>query len=97
MDLAALDLLQLDHRTKGIPGGTAPFPLGAIAAKRWNILREDMTLPVAVLKHRALAHNGAWMRRFLDVSGAAIAPHGKITMSPQLFARQFADGAWAMT
>lgn len=97
MDLAALDLLRLDHRTKGIPGGTAPFPLGAIAAKGWNVLREDMTLPVAVLKDSALTHNGAWMRRFLDVSGAAIAPHGKTTMSPQLFARQLADGAWAMT
>ncbi|HEY1798092.1 MAG TPA: amino acid deaminase [Stellaceae bacterium] len=97
MDLAPLDLLQLDHRIKGIPGGTAPFPLGAISARRWNVLREDMTLPIAVLKHAALTHNGAWMRRFLDASGAAIAPHGKTTMSPQLFARQLADGAWAMT
>jgi D-serine dehydratase len=26
-----------------------------------------------------------------------IAPHGKTTMSPQLFARQLADGAWGMT
>ena len=97
MDLTPLDGLLLDHRTKGIPGGTAPFPLGAIGAKRWNMLREDMTLPVAVLKDAALSHNGAWMRQFLDASGAAIAPHGKTTMSPQLFARQLADGAWAMT
>jgi D-serine dehydratase len=97
MDLAPLDLLLLDHRTKGIPGGTPPFPLGAIGTKRWNVLREDMTLPVAVLKDAALSHNGAWMRRFLDLSGAAIAPHGKTSMSPQLFARQLADGAWAMT
>lgn len=97
MDLTALDRLLLDHRTKGIPGGIAPFPPSAIGAKRWNVLREDMTLPVAVLKHSALTHNGAWMRRFLDASGAAIAPHGKTTMSPQLFARQLADGAWAMT
>jgi D-serine dehydratase len=97
MDLAPLDALVLDHRTKGIPGGTPPFPLGAIRAKRWNVLREDLTLPIAVLKDGALTHNGAWMRRFLDLSGAAIAPHGKTTMSPQLFARQLADGAWAMT
>lgn len=97
MDLAALDRLLLDHRTKGIPGGTAAFPLREIAAKSWNVLREEMTLPVALLKDAALAHNGAWMRRFLDASGAAIAPHGKTTMSPQLFARQLADGAWAMT
>ncbi|HTW54779.1 MAG TPA: hypothetical protein VME45_23035 [Stellaceae bacterium] len=97
MDLAPLDRLLLDHRIKGIPGGTAPFPPSAIGTKRWNVLREDMTLPVAVLKDSALTHNGAWMRRFLDASGAAIAPHGKTTMSPQLFSRQLADGAWAMT
>ena len=29
--------------------------------------------------------------------GAVIAPHGKTTMSPQLFRRQIDDGAWAIT
>ncbi|MFN0160088.1 MAG: alanine racemase, partial [Burkholderiales bacterium] len=29
--------------------------------------------------------------------GASIAPHGKTSMSPQLFARQLADGAWGIT
>src|SRR5271170_6621219 len=93
----ALDALLLDHRVKGMPGGIAPFPLGRIGKRKWNVLREDLPLPLAVLKERALTHNSAWMRRFLDLSGAMIAPHGKTTMSPQLFARQFADGAWAMT
>src|SRR3546814_18907374 len=45
----------------------------------------------------ALRHNGDWMRRFLAASGARIAPHGKTTMSPQLFGRQIEDGAWAIT
>jgi D-serine dehydratase len=97
MNLDALDTLLLDHRVKGMPGGVAPFPLGQIGERRWNVLREDLPLPLAVLKESALAHNGAWMRRFLDLSGAKISPHGKTTMSPQLFARQLADGAWAMT
>jgi D-serine dehydratase len=30
-------------------------------------------------------------------SNAVIAPHGKTTMSPQLFRRQIDDGAWAIT
>ncbi len=30
-------------------------------------------------------------------AGVSIAPHGKTTMSPQLFARQLDDGAWAIT
>lgn len=97
MTIDALGASLLDHRTKGIPGGTAPFPLAEIGAKGWNLLREDLPLPVAVLKETALAHNGRWMRDFLGVSGAAIAPHGKTTMSPQLFDRQIADGAWAIT
>jgi D-serine dehydratase len=97
MDLAALDALLLDHRVKGIPGGVAPFALGTIGEHRWNVLREDLPLPLAVLKESALAGNSAWMQRFLTASGAAISPHGKTSMSPQLFARQLADGAWGMT
>jgi D-serine dehydratase len=88
---------RIDHRMKGIPGGAAPFRLDEIGSKGWNLLREDLPLPVAVLKRSALAHNGGWMRDFLARSGAVIAPHGKTTMSPQLFADQFDDGAWAIT
>jgi D-serine dehydratase len=87
----------LDDRWKGIPGGVAPFRLAEIGAKGWNVLREDLPLPLAVLKRSAIEHNGRWMRDFLALSGAAIAPHGKTTMSPQLFERQLADGAWAIT
>lgn len=97
MNCDALKALLLDHRVKGMPGGIAPFPLSRIGEHRWNVLREDLPLPLAVLKERSLAHNSAWMQRFLELSGARISPHGKTTMSPQLFARQLADGAWAMT
>ena len=48
-------------------------------------------------RESALAHNSGWMQRYLKATGALIAPHGKTTMSPQLFARQVADGAWAIT
>ncbi|MBI3517149.1 MAG: amino acid deaminase, partial [Proteobacteria bacterium] len=95
--LDALGASLLDHRVKGMPGGVAPFRLDEIGARGWNLLREDLPLPVAVLKQSALAHNGAWMRDFLQRSGAVIAPHGKTTMSPQLFQRQLDDGAWAIT
>jgi D-serine dehydratase len=87
----------IDHRFKGIPGSCEPFALESIGAKRWNILREDMTLPVAVLKDTVVTSNGDWMRRFLGLTGAKIAPHGKTTMSPELFRRQLRDGAWAIT
>ncbi len=97
MNISAIDDMILDHRVKGIPGGTAPFRLGDIARKGWNILREDTNFPVAVLRHGAIAHNSHWMQGFLARSHASIAPHGKTSMAPQLFARQIEDGAWAIT
>jgi D-serine dehydratase len=97
MSLKDIDATILDGSVKGIPGGAAGFPLRDIGGKGWNLLREDLPLPVAVLRRSALQHNGMWMREFLALSGAVIAPHGKTTMSPQLFRQQIADGAWAMT
>ncbi len=95
--LREIEDLLIDDRIKGIPGGVAPFRLGDIGSHGWNLLREDMPLPVATLKASALTHNGRWMASFLDLSGAVISPHGKTTMSPQLFERQLDDGAWAIT
>src|SRR6185437_4403001 len=97
MSVKDIDATILDGSIKGIPGGVAGFPLRDIGGKGWNLLREDLPLPVAVLRRSALRHNGAWMREYLALSGAVIAPHGKTTMSPQLFQQQLADGAWAMT
>lgn len=63
----------------------------------WNLLREDLSLPSAALYEEKLAHNLEWMRRFAVEYGAKLAPHGKTTMSPQLFARQLQHGAWGIT
>lgn len=87
----------LDDGIKGIPGGIAPFAISEIASKNWNVLREDLPLPLAILKQSALNHNSDWMRTFIKASGAVLAPHGKTTMSPALFQRQLRDGAWAIT
>jgi D-serine dehydratase len=97
MSLDAINSLMLDGTVKGMPGGVAPFRLDAIGAKGWNVLREDLTLPLAVLKDSAIRHNSAWMRDFIGRAGAVIAPHGKTTMAPQLFQQQMEDGAWGIT
>lgn len=97
MQLNEIEESIIDDRFKGIPGGVAPFPLRRIGGQGWNVLRGDMPLPLAVLKHQVLEHNSRWMRRFLQLTGAAISPHGKTTMSPQLYARQLDDGAWGIT
>src|SRR5258708_37288185 len=97
MQLAELERTRIDHRTKGFPGGANAMALKEIGQRGWNVLKEDLVLPVAVLRDSALVHNGQWMRRFLATSGALFAPHGKTTMAPQLFKRQLDDGAWAIT
>ena len=61
------------------------------------MLAEDLPFPVAILKDSALNHNRRWMKTFVDAHQVALAPHGKTTMSPELFRRQIADGAWGMT
>lgn len=97
MHLDSLLASSIDDRFKGIPGGTPAFPLAEVGRQGWNVLRGDLPFPLAVLRRSALEHNGAWMRRFLERFGAWIAPHGKTTMSPQLFAMQMEDGAWGIT
>lgn len=87
----------LDHRTKGIPGGTPAFPLETIAEKNWNVLRGDLPLPLAILHEPAVANNARWMKEFCDKAQVSLAPHGKTTMCPQLFQRQLDNGAWAIT
>ncbi len=97
MDIAEILESVVDDQLKGVPGGVAPFPLGEVGRKGWNLLREDLPLPAAVIKESALEHNSRWMRAFLDRTGAHLCPHGKTTMSPQLFKRQLDDGAWGIT
>ncbi|MFY8118244.1 MAG: alanine racemase [Roseateles sp.] len=57
----------------------------------------DLPLPLAVIRQDALHHNLGWMQRFAEQQGVALAPHGKTTMSPQLFQKQLAAGAWGLS
>jgi D-serine dehydratase len=94
--LSSLDEHILQPGVKGLPI-TEPLRQGAIGVQGWNILRGDTSFPVAILKSSALRHNLDWMRRFCEQVGASLAPHGKTSMSPQLFGAQLANGAWGMT
>jgi D-serine dehydratase len=87
----------IDATFKGFPHGAAPLPRSEVGAQRWNVLAGDLPLPLAVIRRDALAHNIGWMQRYADAAGVAFAPHGKTTMSPQLFRRQLDAGAWGLT
>src|SRR3954469_18672484 len=71
--------------------------LNNVAKLGWNILREDVSLPVAVLRRERIAHNLAWMQQFIASYDLKLAPHGKTTMSPALFQQQLEHGAWGIT
>ena len=97
LNLDSIDASVLDLTTKGYPLDAAPLPLAAIGGQQWNLLGGDMPLPLAVIRDSALRHNQAWMRDFAAATGVLLAPHGKTTMAPQIFAQQLAAGAWGMT
>jgi D-serine dehydratase len=97
MNLDDIRATVLDGRTKGIPGTAPPFALRDIGKQGWNVLREDMPLPLMVLKRSALDHNAVAFSGYLAANGLSLAPHGKTTMAPQIFAEQLAQGAWGMT
>ncbi|MDQ8754672.1 alanine racemase [Sphingosinicella sp. LHD-64] len=54
-------------------------------------------LPAAVIREAALRHNIAEMQAFAQRSGAHLCPHGKTTMSPEIFRMQLEAGAWGIT
>jgi D-serine dehydratase len=68
-----------------------------IGQLNWNLLREDLSLPSAVLYEERLQHNLDWMQQFIAAYGLKLAPHGKTTIAPRLFKRQLEAGAWGIT
>ena len=87
----------IDASFKGFPHHSPPLRRSAFAAQNWNVLDGDLPLPLAVIRQKALRHNLQWMQEFATERGIQMAPHGKTSMSPQLFALQLAAGAWGMT
>lgn len=97
LNLDAIAREPVDGLTKGLPPGMSPLPIAAIGAQGWHLLRGDLPFPLAVIRDSALSHNHAWMRDFTQATGVLLAPHGKTTMAPQIFAQQLAAGAWGIT
>ncbi len=96
LNLSTLDQQTLLPGTKGL-ALTQPLQQKDIAQQHWNVLNADTSFPVAVLKQSALQHNLQWMKKFCDNMQVVLAPHGKTTMSPQLFDMQLENGAWGIT
>ena len=89
--------LAIDPLNKGLGFIDEALEPNAIAKLGWNLLREDLSLPAAVLYEEKLLHNLHWMQQFVAEYGANLAPHGKTTMTPKLFEMQLQAGAWGIT
>ncbi len=87
----------IDLSGKGVGPAAEDTPLAEVARLDWNLLREDVSLPVAVLSQEAIEHNLRWMQQFIAEYRLNLAPHGKTTMCPALFERQLKSGAWGIT
>lgn len=94
--LEELDNERIDWRYRCFPSNDGLVGR-TVRDAHWNVLQGDLLLPALILKESALGHNLSLMARFCREHGVEIAPHGKTTMAPALFARQLEAGAWAMT
>ncbi|MFD2262509.1 alanine racemase [Lacibacterium aquatile] len=81
---------------KGIPFDADVTPAD-IATRGWSLRDGSTPCPAAVLRAEALSHNLTWMAEFCRLNNVQLAPHGKTTMAPQLFAAQQLSGAWGLT
>ncbi|MEV6774526.1 amino acid deaminase [Nocardia sp. NPDC051030] len=58
---------------------------------------DDLQTPVLTLDRSAMDSNLAVMADWARSAGVRLAPHGKTTMSPQLWGEQLTAGAWGIT
>ncbi|MGB1199919.1 MAG: amino acid deaminase [Cognaticolwellia aestuarii] len=65
--------------------------------KGWDLLAEEVSFPVAVVKEKALLNNAQWMQSFSERSEVKLAPHGKTSMAPELFKLQLEHGCWGIS
>ena len=88
--------LLLGPTTKGFWSPT-PVTRSEFVAAGHTLTDGSLTWPVLSLDADAVVHNIAQLAAFTAERGLAFAPHGKTTMSPELFAAQLDAGAWGIT
>ncbi|HIW61430.1 MAG TPA: alanine racemase [Candidatus Stackebrandtia excrementipullorum] len=86
---------RLDWRMKAVPPSAYGRSLGQWLQSGPRL--EHLDTPVATLQEEALEHNITAMARWCHEAGLVHMPHGKTTMSPQLWQRQLDAGAIGIT
>jgi D-serine deaminase-like pyridoxal phosphate-dependent protein len=88
---------RIDWRFKGLPISAEGSTVAEVAARRLNVFDDGFVGPVLTIDGDALEHNVSTMAKWCAERGVHLAPHGKTTMAPQLWARQLDAGAWGIT
>jgi len=86
----------LGRLATGRLAAAGPVTAARLAQDRPSLFDPELAMPVMVLREADLAHNIAAMASYCSKAGVRLAPHGKTTMAPQLFARQLEAGAWGI-
>jgi D-serine deaminase-like pyridoxal phosphate-dependent protein len=87
----------IDWRCKGFPPAASGLTVSRFVSDRPSLFDAGFSWPVMALRESALANNIGALARWCTDHEISLAPHGKTTMTPSLFARQLAAGAWGMT
>ncbi|RZS43561.1 D-serine deaminase-like pyridoxal phosphate-dependent protein [Herbihabitans rhizosphaerae] len=95
--VSAIRTERIDWHVKGAPDALFGSTIAEALARKPNLFTDGFVGPLLVLSDDAIEHNLRTMERWCAERGLALAPHGKTTMAPQLFARQIEHGAWAIT
>src|SRR5947209_7553859 len=97
LKLTALLDEPIDFRFRAFPSTPRRVRIGDVPAQKWRLFESGFFFPVLALRASALVHNTETMAEFCKARRASLAPHGKTTMAPQIFARQLLAGAWGIT
>lgn len=92
------DLLEspISSVEKGMPA-VSGLRLKEIGAAGWNVLRQDVSFPVAVIREDAMISNAKMMATLAETFDLWLYPHGKTTMAPQIFDLQLQNGCRGIT
>jgi D-serine deaminase-like pyridoxal phosphate-dependent protein len=93
--LAASAAEPLTWADKGVPPELWGLTAAEVTALRVPLSR--FATPLLTLSAAAVRHNVATLASWCATRGLDLAPHGKTTMAPRLWADQLSAGAWAIT
>ncbi|WP_431229873.1 alanine racemase [Paenarthrobacter nicotinovorans] len=93
--VASLAERRLDWRHKAIPAAANGITHAEFLAAKPTLAA--LQTPLLTLDAQALQGNADHLAKWCADKGVLLAPHGKTTMSPQLWTEQLKRGAWGIT